>query len=148
MGTGGRHCGGLSMSDRTNESIAAKYAHLRGGKPSPAPAVAGDMASDRKKTLAVDRRQAHLMLDLRFKDGNATALSYAYLVAVRFNPSEGLELEFTGHRVTLKGRGLSRLYRGLLAHVVGHVQEVDELADRAEENPKPTAVYSVKIEAV
>jgi hypothetical protein len=114
--------------------------------PSPGLVPVDQPVIERIKTNKGDRRP-HLMLDLRFK-GDAIGLNYAYLVAVKFNPSKGIELAFSGHRVHIHGRGLAALYRGLLEHVVGQIQEVDELADAADENRMPMAVYSIKVEEI
>lgn len=66
------------------------------------------------------------MLMLRFRDGNAKAIGYAYLIDSDFNPSVGITLSFVGHRVTVQGRHLDRLFDKLGGHRVEWIREVDE----------------------
>lgn len=66
-----------------------------------------------------------VMLELRFRNGNAIALGYAYLVSVSFDPSEGIRLEFTGHEVLITGTNLTKLFRGLVHHKITYIQELE-----------------------
>ncbi len=68
-------------------------------------------------------RGQEVSLDLRLKTGDCLGLSYAYLVAVQFDPSGRILLWFTSHHVTIEGRGLKPLYDALLRHRVRFVQE-------------------------
>ena len=72
------------------------------------------------------------MLELRKKDGNVTALGYAWLERVDFEPSDGLTLHFTGQKVKVSGRNLEtevrpnlRLLNGLIRHKISYLQESD-----------------------
>lgn len=69
-----------------------------------------------------------LMLDFRYRSGDAIALSYAYLISVAFDRSKGIALEFSGYRVTVAGRNLVSLYRALLDHRAAHIDESGEMA--------------------
>lgn len=120
---------------------------------SPAPLPAADAPeglpepeepADPFSMVNLARRQPQIMLVLRKKDGNCKALGYSYLVGIDFDPSEHVVLEFTGHKVTIRGRNLLPLFKGLVAHKIGLVQEVDERTDASEE--KATVVSSIKIE--
>lgn len=79
--------------------------------------------------LRVGGRQA-LMLDVRHYNGNRWGFSYAYLMGVEFNPSEGIVLRFTSATVTLTGWKLHPVYDGLLRHAVTYVQEGNQRTDQ------------------
>lgn len=76
--------------------------------------------------VSPDRRQK-LMLELRFKTGNATALAYSYLVSVTLDPSQALVMDFSGYEVTLSGQNLRPLFAALVAQRVAVVRETDGL---------------------
>lgn len=84
-------------------------------------------------------RSAEIMLELRFKTSDAIAFSYALLLNAAWNPSEGITLEFTTHRVRLLGRNLRELYRALILHRLAHVQE---LQSRTDEQPDDATVVT------
>ena len=56
-------------------------------------------------TRSADRHQK-VMLELRFKTGDATALAYSYLVRADCNPSTGIVLDFSACTVRVEGRNL------------------------------------------
>ena len=92
-------------------------------------------------TISANRRP-ELMLDFRFKGGNARALPYAYLVDILWNPTEGIRLNFSGDRTFfLRGRNLHHLQQGLLKHHVAWVQEIDEV--RATALPKTATIIDL-----
>ena len=64
------------------------------------------------------------MLEFRFKPGNVLALSYPLLISAALNPSTGIVLEFTSHRVTLRGRNLRSVFQAIRTHRVPYVQEL------------------------
>ena len=78
------------------------------------------------------------MIEFRFRDGNTEAFPYSLLGPVRFNPSVGLLLRFTGDVVTLvliRGSNLGAtvnpgavnlIERGIERHRVTWVSELDE----------------------
>lgn len=78
------------------------------------------------------------MVEFRFRDGNAEAFPYSWLGPLRFNPSAGLLLRFTGDVVTLvliRGSNLDAAVdpgsvnltdRGIERHRVTFVREMDE----------------------
>jgi hypothetical protein len=80
-------------------------------------------------------RDRALMLELRHKSGDVTALGYAWLEKTVFKPSEGILLYFSGGMVKITGRNLNaelrqgvRLFAGILRHRVPWIQEFDEPA--------------------
>ncbi len=89
-----------------------------------------------------------LMLELRMASGNAKALAYGYLVAMDFDPSQGIVIDFTGYKVTLKGRHLRPLFMALAAHRVSNIQEIEELHAEATLSKEATVVTSIKVEAL
>lgn len=64
-----------------------------------------------------------LMLDLVQRDGTRTALSYSYLVSIRFEAGGALTLEFVGHTVTISGRNLEPVYIALKGHTAQRIAE-------------------------
>lgn len=75
-------------------------------------------------------RDRSLMLELRRKTGNVTALGYAWLHRIDFDPSEGITLWFAGQKVVLRGQNLNaevrptvRLLDGIVRHRVTWIQE-------------------------
>ena len=73
-----------------------------------------------------------LMLELRLANGNSMAFSYSYLMQATCDPSQGIELQFSGKKVSIRGSHLNteirpniRLYEAILRHRVPWVQEAD-----------------------
>ena len=95
-------------------------------------------------TLSADRQQK-IMLELRFKDGNARAFPYNFMAGMAFNPSKGIEIDFTGYNVAIEGRNLRPLFSGLVAQRVAYVQEMDELYAEATLGEDETAVTRIEI---
>jgi hypothetical protein len=95
-------------------------------------------------SIVADRRQK-LMVAFRFQDGNAKALSYGYLVAIDFDPSEGIAMDFSGYEVRLKGRNLGPLFSGLVSQRIGVVQEADALHADATLPKDATVVTAIEI---
>src|SRR5262245_53131097 len=91
-----------------------------------------------------------LMIEFRFRDGNTESFPYSWLGPVRFNPSIGLLLRFTGDVVTLvliRGSNLDApvdpgavtlVERGIQRHRVIFVREMDEAECRAVGEGGPT----------
>lgn len=83
-------------------------------------------------------RERALMVEFRLRDGNTEAFPYSWLGPVRFNPSVGLLLRFTGDVVTLvliRGSNLDALVsegainltdRGIHRHRILWVREMEE----------------------
>ena len=63
------------------------------------------------------------MIRFKFATDNVFALAYAYLFAVEFNKSGLITLEFTTHKVEIKGRRLEKLFGSLVNHQVIAVRE-------------------------
>jgi hypothetical protein len=78
-------------------------------------------------------RDRSIMLELRKKDGSVVALGYAWLERVTYDPTDGINLYFTGQRVKITGRNLSaevrpnvRMLDGILRHRVPWIREFSE----------------------
>ncbi len=56
-------------------------------------------------------------------DGNVCALPYAYLVAIEFNRSGAITIEFTSRKVELKGRRLEKLFASLVHYQVISIRQ-------------------------
>jgi uncharacterized protein YlzI (FlbEa/FlbD family) len=80
-------------------------------------------------------RDRVVMLELRKKNGNILAVGYGWIERVEFDPSVGITLHLSGHKITIKGRNLNaelrpnvRLFQGITRHRVPWIQEADEPA--------------------
>lgn len=88
-------------------------------------------------------RPPEAMIEFRYKRGDSFALSYALLISAAFNPSQGIVLEFTTHRVTLTGRNLKAIHRALLDHRLAWVQELSGPLD--DQPDEATVITSIKL---
>ena len=77
-------------------------------------------------------RERATMLELRHKDGNITAIGYAWIENIEFDPSNGITIHALGQQVKIKGHNLNaelrpavRLFQGLTKHRVPWIQEAD-----------------------
>lgn len=121
------------------------------GRPTPPPAPSdggGDEPLEGADTYqpaapVSANRPPELMLELRFKQGDALALSYALLISAAFNPSQGISLEYTTHRVVVAGRNLRGVYRALVAHRLAYLQELSSPLD--DQPDDATVVSSLQI---
>lgn len=75
-----------------------------------------------------------LMLDIRHKAGDRSAFPYSYLTGIFFNASGEIRMEYSGHKVVIRGRNLDNLYNALLNHRVDFVQEEDTRYDMGKES--------------
>jgi hypothetical protein len=91
-------------------------------------------------------RPPEAMLELRFKRGDVLALSYPLLITAAHNPSHGITLEFTGHRVTIAGRNLRGIYRAITSHRLAYVQELPGSLDGQPDTE--TVVASIEVQTV
>lgn len=83
------------------------------------------------------------MVEFRFKSRNAVALSNALLISATYNPSQGIVLEFTTHRVTISGRNLQDIQRALREHRLAWIQEFSGPLD--DQPAESTVITSIKI---
>jgi hypothetical protein len=140
------------MNDRKSGLVdsARRAAELREGKPKGVAAEAeeglefeSDEGYQAFSFISADRQQKQ-MVEFRLLEGNAEALAYSYLVRAKYNPSEGIALDFSGYTVTIKGRNLRPGYNGLVAQRVAVVRQTD--AFQAEANLAPDAAVITAIE--
>jgi hypothetical protein len=130
---------------------ATRLAELRAGKkPLESTEEAGlldDEESEHKafSTVSADRQQK-IMLELRFKTDNAEAFPYSYLVRAKFNPTNGILLDFGVAEVKISGLNLRPLYAGLVTQRVAMIPEVDELYAEAEGATAGTVVTRIEVE--
>ncbi|QDT53004.1 hypothetical protein Pan44_10190 [Caulifigura coniformis] len=75
-------------------------------------------------------KERAISLELRRRNGNVTAIGYAWLQKVEWNPSTGITLWFGNEKFTIQGQNLNaevredvRLFDGLIRHKVPWVQE-------------------------
>jgi hypothetical protein len=107
--------------------------------------IAEEVAEERAfSTLSADR-QRKVMLELRYKTGNAKALAYCYLVGIDFNPSKEIVMDFSAYEVRISGRNLPSLFSGLVAQRIAFVQEADDLYAEMSEEPDTTIVTKIEV---
>ena len=70
------------------------------------------------------------MINFIDSTGNQTAFAYGHLYQTRFDPSDGITIEFTEHLVSIRGRRLGEAFAKLVSQRVVFVAEAD----------RPTAV--------
>jgi len=103
-----------------------------------------DVRPDKYQAFRTDpqARPSVAMLDFWFSDGNQRAIAYTHLYDIAYNVSEGLELTFSGHVVTIRGYGLNDLYRGLKRHRIVFIWEADTPTTRivGEQEPVVTKI--------
>jgi hypothetical protein len=122
---------------------ATRLAELRAGKKPLEPAENIDDV-DTFSTMSADRQQK-VMLELRFKTDDAEAFPYSYLVRARFNPSNGILLDFGVAEVRISGLNLRPLYAGLVTQRVAMIPEVDELHAEATLAKDATIVTRIEV---
>ena len=76
-------------------------------------------------------RERATMLELRKKDGNITAIGYAWIEKIEFDPSHGITIHALGKATKIEGQNLNTevrpgvsLFQGLTRHRVTWVREV------------------------
>lgn len=79
-------------------------------------------------------RERSVMLELRKKDGNISAIPYALIEKLEFDPSVGITIHALGQKICIQGRNLNievrlsvQLFHGLTRHRVPWIQESEEL---------------------
>jgi hypothetical protein len=95
-------------------------------------------------TLVRGVRQLVPMVEFRQVGGNSRAFGYAYLVAIEFNPTTGIVLNFGAAKVTLRGRNLRPLFAALRRHTVTRVYECSP-GDALEAGEKQTVVMGIVV---
>jgi hypothetical protein len=144
------------MNERRSGLVdsARRAAELRQGKPEPSATEEGDGLEFEPEEnykafsfISADRQQKQ-MVEFRLLEGNAEALAYSYLVRAKYNPSEGIVLDFSGYTVTIKGRNLQPGYNGLVAQRVALVRVMDELHADANLPAAATVVTGIEIKQV
>ncbi|HEX3146655.1 MAG TPA: hypothetical protein VHR66_01045 [Gemmataceae bacterium] len=103
-----------------------------------------DSGTDAFSVISADRQQK-IMVEFRFKDGNAKARAYSYCVGIDYNPSEGIKMDFGEQEVRLSGRNLEPLFAGLVSQRVAVVREMDKLHAEAIVPEKNTVVTRIEV---
>lgn len=75
-----------------------------------------------------------VMLDLRLKGGKFFSLNYSYIIKIKFDPSEILEIFGADVHIAIRGRNLYELYNQLNRHKVVYIQESISGNDLTPEN--------------
>lgn len=85
-----------------------------------------------------------IMLELRQVAGDRLAIGYSYLMSAAFT-GDGIELRFTGHKVSVGGTNLMPLYQRLVMHRVSFIQAVEAMHG-ATLPPDETVVEAITVE--
>lgn len=116
----------------------------RGVPAGPSEPAAKLMASCEAFGWLANERDRAVMIEFRHANGDITALAYPLLESARFNPSNGITLNFSGTTVTIIGTNLnaevqpsSRLFEGITRHRVVWVQEMDDAKNAASSATDP-----------
>lgn len=111
------------------DKLLDKYLGKRTGSPTHVPEPEGTEDCGAFGWLRGIRDRA-IMLEIRHRDGRATALGYAWLDLVEYDPSEGITLRFSGKSVKIVGSGLNseirpniRLLDGIIRQRVPWIAE-------------------------
>jgi hypothetical protein len=113
----------------------------------PSPEAAAEAGPDPFSVLSADRMQK-VMCEFRLRGGNAVALAYSYLVKAEFDPSNGIDLDFSSHQVRLTGNNLAPVFAAVVSQRVAVVTEVDDLHAEAEFGPDATVVTGIAVTKV
>lgn len=96
-------------------------------------------------------RDRALMLELRFKDGGAIAVTYSLLDRVTYDASDGIRLYFPRWQVRITGRSLNeshngrmRLFDAIQRHRATFIQEASR-ADLMEARPGVPVIESITV---
>ncbi len=90
-----------------------------------------------------DSRQA-IMLEFILRNGKRHSWGYPYLNYVGFESAAEVQIGFTGlSPITIEGRNLLPLYKGLLEHRIRNIREAGELPDDLPEDK--TVIYKIKL---
>jgi hypothetical protein len=117
----------------------------------PPPQAAEDDPQDEVGAFGFLRgvRDRALMLELRFKDGGAVAVTYALLDRVTYDASDGIRLYFPRWQVRIVGRSLNeshagrmRLFDAIQRHRATFIQEASR-ADLMEARPGVPVVETI-----
>jgi len=77
------------------------------------------------------KRSGSKMLEFRLKTGVGFAIGYHWMQSLSLTPDHRIEIIFSTHEITIEGRNLKELYRGLIEHRVPFIQEGDALYDQS-----------------
>lgn len=74
-----------------------------------------------------DNRGPELRVQFRFRNGQRQSLSYAYLIDLTIDPTNGIQLVFSTHQIRIRGQNLIPLYDLLSEQRVKWILEIDSL---------------------
>ncbi|MGE3509286.1 MAG: hypothetical protein AB7N65_10425 [Vicinamibacterales bacterium] len=107
---------------------------------------------DGESPFALARRGTgqDLMLELRFRNGGAASLAYAYLVRADYRPETGIHLQFSVCEVLIEGSNLRPLYGEIISHRRSFVEEDSSASRLAKlaDSTTPTHVERITIRDV
>lgn len=88
-------------------------------------AAAVEIESEKPCYSVVSADRLRVMLELRYKSGNAEAFAYSFLFSASMNPSKAITLDFGGKTAKITGVNLRPLFDALVSQRVTWVQEIE-----------------------
>lgn len=79
-------------------------------------------------------------VDYVFLNGSRRAIAYGYLTEVRIDPSEGIEVRYTGPVVSIRGRNLMPIYEALRTQRAYRIIEIDARFGLSDADTAVTAI--------
>jgi hypothetical protein len=104
---------------------------LSSRKPAPVAPQEDGSQSDKFFSVLIGEGMEENFFEVRFRDGTKTCFPYHSLSWFNISPEEGIDLDFDGYMICIKGRGLDpKLWNGIKQKRVAWVKEADvELQD-------------------
>ncbi|APZ93415.1 hypothetical protein [Fuerstiella marisgermanici] len=84
------------------------------------------------------------MINFIMRTGDHQAIAYNHLYRIQFDPSKGITLDFTNHKVVIQGRKLAEAYQKLAMQRVIFIAEADDATGRLADDDEPV-VTSLQI---
>lgn len=120
------------------------------GRPTPPAGGGGEPPGDddsyQAASLVSTNGLPELMLELRFKTGDALALNYALIIWAAHDGSQGITLQFASHRVVISGRNLRGVFDALRRHRIAYLHELPSPVD--DQPDEATVISSIQISAL
>ena len=79
------------------------------------------------------------------KDGNQTGISWSLYCDARFDPSIGIEVEFTHKLVSIRGQRLLPLYQYILGNRVTFIAEADRATVKLESQEQNCVIVDISV---
>ena len=107
-------------------------------------------AEDSRESGALTSRSVGQLptLQLRFKDGRASAAPYPYMTWLDYDPAVGITLEFATRQVVIQGHGLDQVFTQIAAHKRVVVEELSAPAKMLPGNGGKALISRIDIQKI